>query len=76
MTGKRLPIPSNMKKAKPIILQYDCWFTATKSGPIPCSSIKSEAKKQVVRTPTKIMMTAKMKNFEKFSMRLTQTKGV
>ena len=76
MIGKRQPIPSNMKKAKPTMLQYELSLMATKSGPVPpYSSIKSKAKYVVVRTPIMIMATAKMKHLEKRSMRLTQTKG-
>ena len=43
MMGNKLPMPSNMKKAKPIMLQYESSFMGTRSGPGPSSLICASA---------------------------------
>lgn len=70
-------MPSNIKKANPIMLQYEFSFTETISGPLPpYSSIKRKAKTDVVKTPSRIIATAKMNICEKLSSLRTHTSGL
>lgn len=77
ITGKRQVIPSNMKKAKPIIIQHEFLFTGTKPGPDPPrSSASYKAKYEVMITQITIKKTAIVKALENFSIVRIQTIGL
>ena len=78
ITGKRQVIPSNMKKAKPIMIQYELWSNGTKPGPDPPprSSASYNAKYEVMITQITIKKTAMVKAFENFSIVRIHTIGL